>query len=124
MEVLDQEQGGQTKSTEKRPAPRGVNIFAGVVLIVCGLVWLGSNYNILGPQVINTLFSWQMLLVVIGAWMLCTKNYIMGGAVTLLGVVLVVVDYFHIYISFERFVLPLLVVIAGVALLFIKAPKQ
>lgn len=114
MEIINEDKQQNTNAEERVSLSRSVYNFGGVVMIVCGLVWLGSNYNLLSPKVIDTLLSWQMLLVAIGGWLLCAKNYISGGALTTLGVLLVVVDYFDIYISFERLVLPLLLVVAGI----------
>ena len=65
-----------------------------------------------------------MLVVIVGVWLLCTRNWIAGGVTTALGVVLVVVDYFNIYISFERLVLPLLLIVAGVATICVKGIKR
>ena len=65
-----------------------------------------------------------MLLVAIGAWLLCVRNYLSGGIITVLGVVLVVVDYFNIYISFEKLILPLLLVVGGIATICIKGTEQ
>lgn len=124
MEVLNEEIVGESTSPEKHPLSRSVYNFAGALMIVCGLVWLGSNYNILSPRFIDAILSWQMLMVAIGVWLLCARNYISGGVVTALGAVLVVVDYFNIHISFERLVLPLLLVVAGVAMICLKGIKR
>lgn len=123
MEILNEEK--QEKVTEeKRPLTRSAYNFAGVLMVICGLVWLGSNYNLLGPKFIDTILSWQMLLVAIGAWLLCVRNYLSGGIITVLGVVLVVVDYFNIYISFEKLILPLLLVVGGIATIGIKGSES
>ena len=63
----------------------------------------------------DAFFSWQMLIVAVGGWLLCARNWTLGGAVTAVGGLLLLFDVFDIYISFEKFVLPLLVVVGGVA---------
>lgn len=119
MEIInDKEQESPAK--EKISLSRSGYNFAGALMIICGLVWLGSNYNVLSPQFIDAFFSWQMLMVAVGAWLLTTRNYLSGGILTALGLVLVVVEYFDIYISFERLVLPLLLVVAGVITICLK----
>lgn len=123
MEILNEEK--QEKATEeKHPLARSAYNFAGVLMIICGLVWLGSNYNLLSPKLIDTILSWQMLLVAVGVWLLCVRNYLSGGIVTAFGLLLVLVDYFDIYISFEKLVLPLLLVVGGIATICIKGTKQ
>jgi len=119
MEVLNEEKQEKT-AQEKFTLSRSAYNFAGALMIVCGLVWLGSNYNLLSPKFIDAFFSWQMLMVAVGGWLLCTRNHLSGGILTALGLVLVVVDYFNIHISFERLVLPLLLVVAGVITICLK----
>lgn len=123
MEILSEEKQ-EKAAEEKHPLSRSAYNFAGVLMIICGLVWLGSNYNLLGPKFIDTILSWQMLLVAVGAWLLCVRNYLTGGIITALGLVIVVVDYFNIYISFERLVLPLLLVVGGIVTICIKGSEQ
>ena len=123
MEILSEEK--QEKATEeKHPLSRSAYNFAGVLMIVCGLVWLCSNYNLLSPKLIDTILSWQMLVVAVGAWLLCVRNYISGGIITAFGLLLVLVDYFNIYISFEKLILPLLLVVGGVAMICIKGSES
>ncbi len=113
MEVLNEEK--TCEATPKRALTDSTYLFAGVLMVVCGLVWLMSNYNLVGPAFMDAIFSWQMLIVAIGGWLLCARNWTLGGVVTAAGVMLLLFDVFNIYISFERFILPLLVVAAGVA---------
>lgn len=120
MEVLNDEKTTSTKSAERLPVSNGLYLFAGILMVVCGLVWLGSNYGVIGPRALDVIFSWQMMIVAVGVWLLCVKNWTMGGIVTAAGVMLAVVDYLNIYISFERLVLPLLLIAAGVAMIVMK----
>ncbi len=123
MEILNEEKQEKT-AQEKSPLSRSAYNFAGVLMIVCGLVWLGSNYNLLSPKLIDTILSWQMLVVAVGAWLLCVRNYLSGGIITAFGMLLVLVDYFDIYISFEKLVLPLMLVVGGIATICIKGAEQ
>ena len=123
MEIIqDDKQSSGVK--ENSATTRSLYNLAGAVMILCGFVWLGSNYNFLSPALIDAIISWQMLVVIVGVWLLSTRNWIAGGVTTALGVVLVVVDYFNIYISFERLVLPLLLIVAGVTTICIKGIKR
>ena len=120
MEVLNDDKTTSVKSGEKVPMGSGVYLFVGILMVVCGLVWLGSNYGVIGPRALDVIFSWQMMVTAVGVWLLCAKSWTMGGVVTVAGVVLSIVDYLNIYISFERLVLPLLLVAAGVAIIVMK----
>lgn len=113
MEVLNDEKTGAT--TPKNSLPDSLYLFAGILMIVCGLVWLMNNYNIVGPAFMDAFFSWQMFVVAAGGWLLCARQWTFGGVVTGMGVMLLLLDVLHISISFERFVLPLLIVAAGAA---------
>ena len=121
MEVLNDEKTGAT--TPKNTLPSSLYLFAGILMIVCGLVWLMNNYNIVGPVFMDAFFSWQMFVVAVGGWLLCARQWTLGGLVTAAGVMLLMFDVLNIYISFERIVLPLLVVAGGVACV-VKALKK
>ncbi len=114
MEILNQEKNNQT-TTPKDSLASSTYLFAGIVMMVCGTVWLLSNYHLVGQEFMDVFFSWQMLVVSLGGWLLCARNWTLGGVVTAVGVVLILFDVLNIHISFERFILPLIVVVGGVA---------
>ena len=84
MEVLNDEKVGAT--TPKNTLPSSLYLFAGILMIVCGLVWLMNNYNIVGPAFMDAFFSWQMFVVAVGGWLLCARQWTFGGVVTGMGV--------------------------------------
>lgn len=131
MEIINDKEntGGAETSTAKNPSTesnnsRGFYTFMGIVMVVVGFVWLGSNYNFLSPQFIDTMFSWQMIVVGLGVWMLCSRQWLAGGVIVALGVGLLVADFYHIYISFEKLILPVALMGGGVATILIKGRKQ
>ena len=113
MEILNDEKS--CEATPKSTLTNSSYLFAGILMVGCGLVWLLSNYNLVGPAFMDAFFSWQMLIVAVGGWLLCTRNWTLGGVVTAAGVALLLFDVLNVYISFERLVLPLRVVVGGVA---------
>ncbi len=115
MEVLNDDK--KSEATPQYTLTNSAYLFVGILMIVCGLVWLLDNYNLVSPLVLDAIFSWQMLIVAVGGWLLCARNWMLGGAITAIGATLLLFDVCDIYISFERFVLPLLVVVGGVACL-------
>lgn len=122
MEILNDKKENQAE--QQQSLSRGTYNFLGGLMIVAGLVWLGDNYGLISQRLLDVLFSWQMMVVAVGIWLLCAKSYVAGGVTSLLGVLLIVADYFHLYISFERLVLPLMLVAAGVAVVVLKGLKR
>ncbi len=100
---------------------RGRNIYLGVVLAAAGLVWLLYNVDALSYRFFDTVFSWQMLMVVLGGYLLTVRSWIAGGIVTSLGVASCLTDFLGIDIPVSKIVLPVLLIVLGVGLLLRKA---
>lgn len=127
MEIINEKKGEEAdnSTTTTNPVNRHeFGTFAGVVMIVGGLLWLGCNYGIISHKVIDAILSWQMILVVVGVWLLYVRSFLAGGVLTGLGVILVIADAMNIYISFERLILPLLLIVAGVVTLSTRWDKK
>lgn len=97
--------------------------FGGVAMILLGLLWLCYNNAWLPNEVYDIIFSWQMGVMVAGGWLLATKNWLSGGIVVGIGAFCMLIDVFNIHISFTELVLPLALVGAGIACLFVKPTK-
>ncbi|MBR2423898.1 MAG: hypothetical protein IKD05_03955 [Tidjanibacter sp.] len=115
------------KEDKKSPAAGEVRIvayrFGGVAMILLGLVWLCYNYDLLPAGFYDVVFSWQMGVILVGAWLLATRNWVVGGVTTGVGVLCMLIDLLNIHISFTELVLPLALVATGVACLFVKPSK-
>lgn len=123
MEIIN-----QTPPPYNRPEPwRGDplrNVYAGAALIVAGVVWLLYNLDVLGPCFFNVVFSWQMLIVVVGGFLLSMRNWTAGGIVTGVGVGLLLCKVFGWHISFHDVVLPVILIASGLAILFTRRRKS
>lgn len=97
--------------------------FGGVAMILLGFLWLFYNNAWLPNEVYDIIFSWQMGVMVAGGWLLATKNWLSGGIVVGIGAFCMLIDVFNIHISFTELVLPLALVGAGIACLFVKPTK-
>ena len=95
----------------------GRNTFIGSVLVAAGVVWLLGNTGVVGPAFFDAVFSWQTLMIVIGGYLLCTRNYVAGGTIAGLGALFLAADLLDIHISFHRIILPVLLIVAGLAVL-------
>ncbi len=102
----------------KYPSERGRNVFIGLVLIAAGVVWLLYNTGVVDARFFDIIFSWQMLLVVIGGYLLCLRNWVAGGVVAGVGLVFLAGDMLDWQISFSKVVLPVLLIVAGASVLF------
>ena len=97
--------------------------FGGVAMILLGLLWLCYNNDLLPMKVYDIVFSWQTGVIVVGAWLLATKNWLSGGITMGIGTFCLLIDVFNIHISFTELVLPLALIGAGIACLFVKPTK-
>lgn len=93
------------------------NIYLGVVLVLIGFLWLFRNMGWVGYGIWDTLMSWQMLLVVIGGYLLVVKKWAAGIIVGGVGVLFVFMDILDVYISVSKVILPVVVIAVGVSLL-------
>ena len=107
-----------------KPSNNRGYIFLGVLLIAIGALWLFHNFGIIKPRVFDILFSWQMLMVVIGGYLLAVKQYAPGAIVGGLGLVFLLVDAFDIPISFTKVVLPAIVIAIGISMLISRLGKK
>lgn len=113
MEIIDK------KNEEKKIIDRkkGSHIFLGGTLILGGILWLFYNYGVLSECFFDFIFSWEMLAIIVGLFLLSVKNWIAGGVTAGVGVVFMITNLLNIYVSFNKLILPLLLVIAGVTVL-------
>lgn len=95
----------------------GSNLYLGLVLIAAGAVWMLYNLDAVPRGVFHLLFSWEMLLVAVGGYLLSTRRWAAGGVVTAAGVVFLLSRYIGFYIPVSDIILPLVLIALGVAFL-------
>lgn len=109
------------REPEKRSVPEGTGkggyVFLGVALILVGLLWLLNNFGFIGPRLFDVVFSWQMLMVVIGGYLLSVKRYPAGAIVGGLGLLFLIVHAFDVHIDFIKVILPSIMIAVGISLL-------
>ena len=71
---------------------RSRNLFLGVTLIVVGVLWMMNNLELLSDSLFDVVFSWQMLLVLIGGYLLALRKWLAGGIVAAVGLCLLLID--------------------------------
>lgn len=95
-------------------------LYWGVILIAAGLAWLFYNQGWISYRIWDFLFSWEILLVLIGGYLLSIRKWIAGGIVGGLGVLFLFMDYFSIRIFFG----PLVIIVIGVSLLLTQLNRK
>ena len=108
----------------EQPHRKGETNIAGIILVAIGVIWLFYNTGWIGYGLFNALFSWQMLLVAAGGYLLAVRRWSAGVIIGGLGVFFVVMDALDISLSFNKIVLPILVMAAGIALIVSRLGKR
>ncbi|PIB36840.1 hypothetical protein BFP72_16260 [Reichenbachiella sp. 5M10] len=87
----------------------------GIMLVVIGILFLLDNLQIFSFSVPHYLFTWQMILVVVGVFQLATGNQRGGILLITIGLVLWLPDYFDI--SFRQY-WPVILIALGLSFFF------
>ena len=111
MEIIENDTPGRNRTVE---IIRPRNLFIGIILILAGILWLLNNFGLLSDSAFELIFSWHMLVVLIGTYLLSLSRWIPGGIVTAIGILLLLVDRLCLDIPFEKIIFPLLFIFAGI----------
>lgn len=120
MEIINDNkapQGGSQNNDNRNNTPHNGLIYFGSVLILIGLLWLMRNFDIIGRGVFDIIFSWSMLMVVIGGYLISIRKMTAGLIIGGIGFLLVLADILNIHISFSLVVMPLCIIAIGCAVL-------
>lgn len=93
------------------------NLLIGMIFIIIGAVWALDNVEIIPWQFRHFLFRWENILILIGSYLLISKDNVKAGAILLsLGVFFSLDNWFGIYVTiFDLW--PLLLVFTGIYLI-------
>jgi len=106
-----------TRNRKQISYNRTRNTYIGFTLIIASVVWLLHNFGILPPPVFYAIFSWPMLVILIGGYLLAMRQYVTGGIVTLVGLLLFLIRTFHLHFPMDKIFVPLLLFCTGIAFL-------
>ena len=97
---------------------RSRNLFSGSTLIAIGLLWLLENFGLLTERVTDAIFSWQMLLTLIGGYLLSQRRWVAGAVLSASGVVLLSAHLFDVDVPFDKVAFPAILVAVGLSVIF------
>ncbi len=90
----------------------------GILVMAAGLVLLLRNLGVIERPVTRFIFSWEMLVIVIGLVNLFGNSRLWGALLMLVGGVFLISRIYGMPLSFWQVALPSLIIIIGVVLLF------
>ena len=97
---------------------RSRNLFLGVTLIVVGVLWMMNNLELLSDSLFDVVFSWQMLLVLIGGYLLAVRKWLAGGIVAAVGLCLLLIDQLDWHIPLDKIAVPTILIAVGLSVVF------
>lgn len=95
----------------------GRNIFLGALLLVVGIIWLLNNLGILPDIILDTVLSWQMLLIVIGGYLMAIRSWSAGVIIAAVGVAFLIMDLAGVYVSLSKVIIPTILIAAGASVI-------
>jgi len=96
-------------------------IYLGVIFIMIGLVWALDNIEVIPPQISDFVFRWENILILLGGFLLVSRENIRVGAILLaLGVFFALDNWFNINLTLWD-LWPLALVFIGIYLIGRKA---
>lgn len=114
MEIISDK---SSRKSKKISFNRARNTYIGSVLILASIIWLLRNFDILPPVIFYAIFSWPMLVVLVGGYLLTMRQYITGGIVTFVGSLLLLIRTMHLHFPLDKIFVPLLLFCTGIAFL-------
>ena len=119
MEII---KDNNTDEVRRRSVVSAANIYLGSVLILAGVFWMLYNVGdgIISRGLFHDIFSWEVLLVAVGGYLLASRRWAVGTIVTILGVLFVLGQHLHFHIPIGEIILPCVLIALGVAFLIPK----
>jgi predicted membrane protein len=113
-----------TVCKEKKSCSRSKNVVFGLLVIALGVVLIYKNMGLLTPYWSSIIFSWQMLLIALGFVNIFGRTSKLFGLILMsVGGFFILPDFFILPEGFTTTFWPLLVVIAGLLIIFFSVSK-
>ena len=91
----------------------------GVIVILAGLLLLARNTGFLDATVSRVIFSWEMLLIVIGVVNIFWRQSLVSGIILIgVGCFFLLVNFYHMPFNTWQIFLPALIILIGLKMIF------
>lgn len=109
----------------KTPYVQNRRTIFGFIAVGFGLLLLASNFNFINYNMSRVVFSWQMILIVIGVVQITNhKNKPTGYILIAIGSFFLLPEIFHFPFNFMRLFWPVLLIIVGLSFIFFHRSKN
>ncbi len=92
----------------------------GIIFVLIGGLFLLNNYHLIPRHVTNVIFTWEMILIVIGIYNLLTQRFVSAIILLGIGVFFLLPDVYNVPYSFHKLFWPALFIIVGLIFIFRK----
>ncbi len=90
----------------------------GIVLILIGVAFIGRTLDFFPRQIMHYVFSWEMILIVLGVIFISTReNKTTGWILLIIGLMFLIPDVVHIPYSIRRLFWPSVLIIIGLLII-------
>lgn len=90
----------------------------GIIVILAGALLLLRNMGVIERPLFRIIFSWEMLLIVIGVFSLLSHSKAWGGILILIGGIFLISRIYGFPMNFWQFALPSLIILVGLVMIF------
>jgi len=91
----------------------------GIVLILIGIAFIGRTLDFFPRQIMHHIFSWEMILIVLGVIFITTReNKNTGWILLAIGLIFLIPDVFDIPYSVRRLFWPAILITVGLLIIF------
>ena len=90
----------------------------GIVLILIGIAFIGRTLDFFPHRIMHHVFSWEMILIVLGIIFISTReNKTTGWILLLIGLVFLIPDVVHIPFAVRRLFWPSILIVIGLIII-------
>lgn len=90
----------------------------GIILILIGVAFIGRTLDFFPHRIMHHIFSWEMILIVLGVIFISTRdNKTTGWILLIIGLVFLIPDVVHIPFAVRRLFWPSILIIIGLIII-------
>jgi predicted membrane protein len=100
-------------------------LVTGLLIIAAGSLLLAKQFDLISGRVSGLLFSWQMILIIIGIFSMRNRQGVTNGLILCgIGIFFLIPKIFMIHDNFYRSFWPLILVVIGAIIIFRNLPGR